>query len=289
MDIKEMKLAVEGWLKEYFENKGSYNQKLYESMSYSIEVGGKRIRPILMMLTYDLYKEDYREILPMASAVEMIHTYSLIHDDLPCMDDDDLRRGKPTNHIKFGEAVAVLAGDALLNEAMNIMLKSSISNGMPWLKASYVIAKSSGAEGMVGGQIVDILSEGKNISAEELNYMHEKKTGELIICSILAGAILGNAPEEEINILRSYGEKLGLAFQIEDDILDVIGDEKLLGKSIHKDSKSHKNTFVSLYGLDTCKKMCKDITDNCIKDLNRIPRNTQYLKEITLELLNRDF
>ena len=198
-------------------------------MIYSIKVGGKRVRPILMLLTYAMYKEDYRDILPFAAALEMIHTYSLIHDDLPCMDNDDLRRGKPTNHKIYGEAIAILAGDGLLNEAMIIMLNQCLDGNLNKIKASNLIAKASGAQGMIAGQICDILSEGKAISEEELLYMHRNKTGELIKVAIVCGAILGNANEEDLNNLNEYGDKLGLAFQIKDDILDVIGDVDVLG------------------------------------------------------------
>lgn len=284
-----LKLEIDNWLESYLKDKGSYNKKVYEAMYYSLSIGGKRIRPMLLLLSYSLYKDNYKDALPLAAAIEMIHTYSLIHDDLPCMDNDDLRRGKPTNHKIFGEALAILAGDALLNEAMNIMFKYSLENGNHGLKASYTICKAAGADGMIGGQVVDILGEGHSISKEELNYMHEKKTGELILASILAGAIAAEAPENELKILESFGKNLGLAFQIRDDILDVLGDEKLLGKTINKDITNKKSTFVTTYGIDKCKSMCEEITNSCIKDLNSIDRNTHQLEKLTLELLYRDF
>ena len=197
-NIRKTGKEIELWLKEYFENKGSYDKKVYEAMTYSLEAGGKRIRPALFLNTYSLYKEDYKKAMPIAAAIEMIHTYSLIHDDLPAMDNDDLRRGKPTNHKVFGEAIAILAGDALLNEAMNIMFEYSLKNGENALKASYIIAKASGVDGMIGGQVVDILSENKSIDLDELYYMHKKKTGELIKASVMAGAILGDANSNDI-------------------------------------------------------------------------------------------
>ena len=223
MKFNEMKKEINEVLLNYFSDKGTYNKVIYDSASYSLNIGGKRIRPILMLLTYSMYKENWRDILEFSSAIEMIHTYSLIHDDLPCMDNDDLRRGKPTNHKVYGENIAVLAGDTLLNEAMNLMMKFSLKNGEKSLVAAEKIASAAGPDGMIGGQVVDIINEGKKISEDELKYMHMKKTGALIKVSIVSGAILGEAPEDDIKKLEKFGENLGLAFQIKDDILDVIG------------------------------------------------------------------
>ena len=290
MKAEFFKTEIDNWLKKYFENRQGYNSLLYEAMGYSINVGGKRIRPVLMLLTYSMYKEDYTKIIDVASAMEMIHTYSLIHDDLPCMDNDDLRRGKPTNHKVFGEAMAVLAGDGLLNEAMSIMFKHCLKyTDVRSVDACRLIAEAAGAEGMIAGQEVDLLSENKAISDDELHYMHRKKTGEMIKASVISGAVLAGAPEKDIDILRTYGDKLGLAFQIKDDILDVIGDTKLLGKKVKSDEKDHKTTFVSTYGLDKCKDMCSDLTDECLKLLGSIGRNTEEIKEITMFLLKREF
>jgi geranylgeranyl diphosphate synthase, type II len=289
MDSKVLKIEVEGYLKEFFQDRNYYNKRIYEAMSYSINIGGKRIRPVLMLLTYHLYKEEYKSILPIAAAMEMIHTYSLIHDDLPSMDNDDLRRGKPTNHKVFGEALAVLAGDALLNEAMNLMFKFSLEKGREALRACSLISTASGAEGMIGGQVVDILSEGQKISEDQLLYMHSKKTGELIKASVLSGAILGGAPREEEELLGQFGEKLGLAFQIKDDILDVVGNTELLGKNTNCDSEHMKTNFISTYGLEDCKERCKNLTDECMAILSRLPRDTSSLKELTLFLLKREF
>lgn len=175
MEINNLKKDINEYLENYFSEKGSFNRIIYDSCSYSLNIGGKRIRPILLSLTYYIYKEDYRKVIPMAAAMEMIHTYSLIHDDLPCMDNDDLRRGKPTNHIKFQENIAVLAGDALLNEAMIIMMDYALKSENNALRAAHEIAVAAGAEGMIGGQVVDIISEGKKISQDELEYMHAKK------------------------------------------------------------------------------------------------------------------
>lgn len=287
MRIKQLKELVDNYLSNYFKDKGSYNSLIYDAASYSLNVGGKRIRPILFMLVYFMYKGEDKEIIDMASAIEMIHTYSLIHDDLPCMDNDDLRRGKPTNHKVYGENIAVLAGDALLNEAMILLMDFSIKHGKDALVAAREIAYAAGADGMIGGQVVDIINEGKRISKEELNYMHLKKTGELIRSSIVAGAILAEADKSEIDLLNKFGMNLGLAFQIKDDILDVTGDVEKLGKNTLADV--NKSNFITMYGLEECKVMCEDLTAECITILDKISVNTDILKELTIELLKRDF
>ena len=288
MIFSEIKDEINEFLKNYFNNKGSYNKIIYDSASYSLNIGGKRIRPMLMLLTYNMYKKNWREILEFSSAIEMIHTYSLIHDDLPCMDDDDLRRGKPTNHKVYGENIAVLAGDALLNEAMNLMMKCAIRDGEKVLIASQKIAEASGADGMIGGQIVDIINEGKKISEEELKYMHMNKTGELIKVSIVAGAILGEAPKEDIIKLERFGKNLGLAFQIKDDILDVIGNTEKLGKNVLSDEESNKTNFITMYGLDYCIKECERLTRESIEILDSLSVNTNDLKILTTKLLDRE-
>lgn len=287
MKIKQLKELVDNYLSNYFKNKGSYNSLIYDAANYSLNVGGKRIRPILFMLVYNMYKGKDKEIIDMAAAIEMIHTYSLIHDDLPCMDNDDLRRGKPTNHKVYGENIAVLAGDALLNEAMILLMDFSIKNGKDALVAAREIAYAAGADGMIGGQVVDIINEGKKISKEELNYMHLKKTGELIRASIVAGAILAEVDKSEIELLNKFGLNLGLAFQIKDDILDVTGDVNKLGKNTLADG--NKSNFITMYGLEECKVMCENLTDECIAILENISVNTDILKKLTIELLERDF
>ena len=287
MKIKQLKELVDNYLSNYFKDKGSYNSLIYDAASYSLNVGGKRIRPILFMLVYFMYKGEDKEIIDMAAAIEMIHTYSLIHDDLPCMDNDDLRRGKPTNHKVYGENIAVLAGDALLNEAMILLMDFSIKHGKDALVAAREIAYAAGADGMIGGQVVDIINEGKKISKEELNYMHLKKTGELIRASIVAGAILAEVDKSEIELLNKFGLNLGLAFQIKDDILDVTGDVNKLGKNTLADG--NKSNFITMYGLEECKVMCENLTDECIAILEKISVNTDILKKLTIELLERDF
>ena len=288
MEISVLQKEINEYLDNYFKNKGNYNKIIYDASSYSINVGGKRIRPILFILGYYIYKKEYKNVMQMACAIEMIHTYSLIHDDLPCMDNDDLRRGKPTNHKVYGENIAVLAGDNLLNEAMITMMDFALKNGGNSLKSAYEIASSAGAEGMIGGQVVDVMSEGKSISKEELEYMHAKKTGALIRCSILAGAMLADAPEEDLELLRKYGEKLGSVFQIKDDILDVIGDAKLLGKNVHVDEENNKTNFISVYGLEKCQSLCEDLSDECVNILKFLSVDADELVELTHRLLKRE-
>nr|WP_276576111.1 farnesyl diphosphate synthase [Oceanirhabdus seepicola] len=289
MEINQIKMLVDSWLNNYFKGKGTHESRIYESMEYSIVNGGKRIRPILAILTYELYKNDIEEILPMACAIEMIHTYSLIHDDLPCMDDDDLRRGKPTNHKVYGEGLAVLAGDGLLNEAFNVMLKEVTKNGEKHLEAATILGDASGVNGMIGGQVVDILSENKDISFEELSFIHAKKTGALLKSAILVGASIGGAPKAELEILSEFGSKIGLAFQIIDDILDVVGDEKKVGKNLRTDSSREKNTYVKFFSIDECRKRAVDLTNDCYSLLGRIGKNTEILEELTRFLLERDY
>lgn len=290
MNIKSLKEEVDQSLKAYFDREREYNKVLYDSMAYSINVGGKRVRPILMLLTYYIYKSDYKKALSPAMAIEMIHTYSLIHDDLPCMDNDDLRRGKPTNHKVFGEAVAVLAGDALLNESMKVLVDYSLEEGRDALRATKIIADAAGSDGMIGGQIVDIMNEEKEeISLDELNYMHLKKTGELIKASIMAGGVLAGASDKDIKKLEEFGYKLGLAFQIKDDILDVVGNAEDLGKNVHKDQECNKNNYITIFGLEECKDKCVNLTEECIEILSSIEGNTEPLKELTIGLLERKF
>lgn len=290
MKIIDLKNLIDDEVKKYFLDKEkTYNNVLFESMAYSINIGGKRIRPILMLLAYNIYKSNYQDILPVSIALEMIHTYSLIHDDLPCMDNDDLRRGMPTNHKVYGEAIAVLAGDALLNEAMNILLNFSLDKGNNALRASKVISEAASANGMIGGQIVDIINEGKdNISLEELNYMHTKKTGELIKAAVVAGGILGEAPENHIKCLEEYGYKLGLAFQIKDDILDVVGSVEKLGKNTKMDEDRNKTNFITIYGVKECENMCRTLTEECIEILSSLSKDCEELIELTNLLLQRE-
>lgn len=281
---------VEKLLMEYMPKEEGYQKTIMQAMNYSLSAGGKRLRPILTLESCKAVGGNEEDAIPFAMAIEMIHTYSLIHDDLPAMDNDDLRRGKPTNHKVFGDGIATLAGDALLNEAMIIMMNYSLKNGENALRASKEIAEAAGSEGMIGGQVVDIINEGKSqISEDELKYMHAKKTGELIRAAIVSGAILAEAPKKDIEAFDLFGRKLGLAFQIKDDILDVTGSTEKLGKKAHADEELNKCNFITMYGLEKCEKLCKDLSYESISLLNSITKDTSYLKELTLSLLEREY
>lgn len=260
---------------------------IYDAMNYSLLSGGKRLRPMLLLEFCRLCGGSYEASMPFACAIEMIHTYSLIHDDLPAMDNDDLRRGKPTNHVKFGEARAILAGDALLTRAFEIAASAKI-NCSAQIRAISALASAAGADGMVGGQIVDIESENKKISIDVLKYMHSLKTGALIKAACEIGGILGSADEDTLNIIRSFAENLGIAFQIRDDMLDVLGDEQLLGKPVGSDEKSHKNTYVSLLGLEKSQDLCYDFTEKALSDLKKLHGDTKLLAYITEKLAGRN-
>ena len=250
-DYKEI---FENELKSRIETINSSNQTLKDAMVYSLTVGGKRIRPVIMLAVAEVLCVDFNNVLPFAVALECIHTYSLIHDDLPAMDNDDLRRGKPTNHKVFGEAMAILAGDALLNYAYEIVLRSITDNNS--LSAGRLLALYAGAFGMVGGQALDILSENEIKDEQTLYKIHENKTGRLLLASTLIPSCLcGN---EGFDKLSEYGKNLGLLFQVTDDILDVTSSIDKLGKTINKDANENKLTFVTLYGLDGAKKYAKE-------------------------------
>lgn len=254
-----------------------------EAMQYSLEAGGKRIRPLLLFATMNAFGMDPKKGLLAACAIEMIHTYSLIHDDLPCMDDDDLRRGKPTNHKVFGEAAAVLAGDALLTYSFEVV--GSIPNDIasPEIKIKLVIemAKAAGIEGMVGGQVADMNGEGKNLTIEELEYIHIHKTGKILMYSVIAGALLSGAKSEEIMDLSAFAHHLGLAFQIRDDILDLEGNEEVIGKPVGSDTINQKSTYPSLLTMSGAKKALEIHIEEAKKYLKKTNLNTGLLSEIT--------
>lgn len=277
--------VVEESLTSFISGAENSPQKIiFDSMKYSLEAGGKRIRPVLLLETIKMMGGDCSAGIPFACAVEYIHTYSLIHDDLPAMDDDDLRRGKPTNHKVFGEAVAILAGDGLLNSAFEIMSGEILKNNcVGSVKAMNVIASCAGVNGMIAGQIVDIESEGRSISYEELRYLHSKKTGALIKASVMAGAYIAGANEEELKAVERYSENIGLAFQITDDILDVTGNTSELGKNTGSDIQNDKSTYVSLFGIEKAQLLAQD----CLKDAVESLGNFDSQRRLFMEELAR--
>ncbi|MBF6634177.1 MAG: polyprenyl synthetase family protein [Planococcus sp. (in: Bacteria)] len=266
----------------------SIPDSLKDSMHYSLQAGGKRIRPILLLaVLHELSGEEHPDALKVAAAIEMIHTYSLIHDDLPSMDDDDLRRGMPTNHKVFGEAVAILAGDALLTYSFGIVARLQHVSSDDKIRLIDLMSVSSGAEGMVGGQILDIEGEEKKLTLEELEQVHRLKTGALLTYSILAGGILAQASNEEIMALSRFGEHLGLAFQIQDDILDVTGTSQELGKTAGKDETSEKSTYPSLLTLPKAKEKLDFHASEAIKALESLEGEKSLLLHLTQLIVQR--
>lgn len=277
-------------LKEYIPSDSNYQKVIYEAMSYSLFAGGKRLRPVLMMGACEMCGENEDVCIPFASAMEMIHTYSLIHDDLPAMDNDDYRRGMPTNHIKFGEANAILAGDALLNRAFEVVSGYDIDgvDAKSVLRAINVMARSSGCDGMIGGQIVDIESEGEEISLEKLEYIHARKTGAIIRSSAVIGAILAGADEDRIKAVDEFAKNLGVAFQIRDDILDVIGDEEALGKPVGSDEENDKNTYVKIVGLEEAERLVSEYSEKAVSALSVFGDKAEFLIKLSEYLIDRE-
>lgn len=262
--------------------------RLAESMEYSLMAGGKRLRPILVMAAADAVGARGTDFVQAACGIEMIHTYSLIHDDLPAMDNDDYRRGKLTNHKVFGEALAILAGDALLTQAFEVILRQQGVPAQVLLEVLREMSIAAGPNGMVGGQVIDMLSEGKRISMEELRKMHMGKTGALFRAAIRSGAILGGASEAQLAALTTYADCFGLAFQITDDILDVAGDEAVIGKPVGSDERNEKSTYVTLTSLDEAKKLAADTVQQALEALEIFGDETKFLRDLVKMLLERN-
>ncbi len=268
--------------------KSCYNEEIVaDAMRYSLSNGGKRIRPVLVLEFCRLCGGDVKKALPFAAAIEMIHTYSLIHDDLPCMDDDDMRRGKPSCHKKFGEEYALLAGDGLLTLAFETLTKADLSDAQK-VSAVKALASHAGYQGMIGGQTVDLMSECKVVSLDRLRTMDNLKTGKLINCAAILGCIAANADEEKTERALKFTSAVGLAFQIVDDILDVTSTEEKLGKPIGSDSEKEKSTYVSLLGIEKSKEYAKELTGEAVNALSYFGDDAEFLKNLALKLLERD-
>ena len=292
-DYLRYKQLVESHLMDFLPDVDSKSCTICDAMRYSLEAGGKRIRPALLLGACEFAGGDIRQALPYACALEYVHTYSLIHDDLPAMDDDDLRRGKPTNHKVFGEAMAILAGDGLLTSAFEAMNKDlflyfdepvSVKRR---IRAIYEIAKGAGCRGMIAGQAADIEGEGKQCSKEMLDYIHINKTGALIIAAVRAGAHLAGADEKILTNLTDYAENLGLAFQIADDILDVVGIEEEMGKAKGHDIVKQKSTYPGLYGLEQSYERVHELTTRAIEIMAPYYDNAEFFTKLILELETR--
>ncbi|WP_318019885.1 polyprenyl synthetase family protein [Rossellomorea vietnamensis] len=261
---------------------------LKEAMIYSLQAGGKRIRPILLLAVIQTFNQNTRLGLNTASALEMIHTYSLIHDDLPSMDDDDLRRGKPTNHKMFGEAAAILAGDGLLTYSFQLIAEDSALTNDQKVKLIALLARCAGPEGMVGGQVADIEGENKRLTVQELENIHVHKTGKLLIFSVLAGGIISGASENELELLERFSYHIGLAFQIQDDILDIEGSEEMIGKPVGSDESKHKSTYPSLLSMKGAKEKLQFHLDEALTALTSMPVDSGLLAEIARLIVSRN-
>lgn len=284
-------LIVNNALDDYLVISDGPGSNIYKAMKYSLMAGGKRLRPVLALAVCEMLRGDRNEVLPYACAIEMIHTYSLIHDDLPAMDNDDYRRGIPTNHKVFGDALAILAGDALLNKAFELMLSHTVTNTdmlKVKLEAMQVIAQSAGAEGMIRGQVVDLESEGSAIPKETLEFMHRCKTGALIKAPVLASALLGGASENEYKQLLKYAENIGLAFQIKDDIMDVTGSMDQMGKAAGSDAASNKSTYVTLFGLDEAQELLNRAVNTAVNALDCFGEKAEFLKALAIFIKDRN-
>ena len=286
--ISEYAKRVEKEILEYIPISDCRQKTVFDSVLYSLNAGGKRLRPVIMLLTAEMIGLSDKEIMPFACALEMIHTYSLIHDDLPCMDDDDIRRGKPTNHRVYGEAVAVLAGDALLNMACEVVTSANYNaNPTAILKALRALYRASGALGMIGGQIIDIENEGKLIDKDTLFELHLLKTGALIRAAGEIPCIMGGCNKEATDAVVGYCNNLGIAFQIRDDLLDVYGDSVSLGKNIGSDEANDKTTYVTLYGREGSEKLVLEYTNKAKECLSLFGEKATILCELADFLTDR--
>ena len=289
-ELKQYQDLMNSELEKYIDTRECPEEVLNRSMEYSLMAGGKRLRPILVIATYQIFKKDIQECMSFAVAIEMVHNFSLIHDDLPGIDNDDFRHGKPTNHKQFNEATAILAGDGLLNYAYRVISKDLENSKKDDLakKIKTFQEFSDAVDKMIIGEFVDTDVEGKQISEETLEYIHKNKTGALLTLCVRMGAILSEASQEDLNRLTSYAEKIGLAFQIKDDILSEEGDEKVLGKPVGNDKILEKCTYVSKYGLEGAKKKLEELTKDAIEELKVYNEKAEFLIELAQYIKERN-
>lgn len=286
--MKERKTLIDNRLSELLTTEVTSFKTLYESMNYSLMAGGKRIRPILMMATLETLGKDATPYLDIGCALECVHTYSLIHDDLPAMDNDDLRRGKPTNHVVYGDGLAILAGDGLLTFAFELMARQEQVDPAKLADIISTFAYAAGPAGMVGGQAFDLESEGnKSIGIDGLKLLHKTKTGVIFKAAIDIAAILGDATQEEKKALDAYALQMGLTFQITDDILDFTGDEKTLGKPVGSDEKNNKATYVTIFSLEEARRLAKQSADEAVKALQPFGEKARILIDLVEYMLVR--
>lgn len=286
--FKQQSARVEHWLERLLPAANVAPATIHEAMRYSIFAGGKRLRPALVIATGEAFDANEQALLPAACALEMIHTYSLIHDDLPAMDNDDLRRGRPTNHKVYGDAMAILAGDALLTQAFITLSNLEGVSAETKVRVTTEVAQAAGTvNALIGGQVLDIQNEGKQVTAQELDAIHRAKTGALIRCCVRVGAIIGGASEGELALLTEYAEKAGLAFQVADDVLDATATSEELGKTAGKDEASQKATYVSLYGIEIARQRAAQLCQEAIAAVQKIKRETTPLEAIARFIVER--
>ncbi len=290
VQLKKYQEQVNNELEKYSRKKDVPEKVLNNSMEYSLMAGGKRLRPILVIATYEIFGKNINKCIPYAVAIEMVHNFSLIHDDLPGIDNDDFRHGKPTNHKKFNEATAILAGDGLLNQAYIVISEDLIKSESEELKNKLKVFNefSTAVDRMIAGEYIDTEYEGKQITDEYLEYIHKNKTGALLKLCVRMGAILANANEKDLEKLTKYAEKIGLAFQIKDDILSEEGNEEILGKPVGNDKELEKCTYVSKYGLQGAKKILEEITKEAIEELKEYGDRAEFLRELALYIKDRN-
>lgn len=290
VQLKKYQEQVNNELEKYLRKKDVPEKILNNSMEYSLMAGGKRLRPILVIATYEIFEKNINKCIPYAVAIEMVHNFSLIHDDLPGIDNDDFRHGKPTNHKKFNEATAILAGDGLLNQAYIVISEDLIKSESEELKNKLKVFNefSTAVDRMIAGEYIDTEYEGKQITNEYLEYIHKNKTGALLKLCVRMGAILANANEKDLEKLTKYAEKIGLAFQIKDDILSEEGNEEILGKPVGNDKELEKCTYVSKYGLQGAKKILEEITKEAIEELKEYGDKAEFLRELALYIKDRN-
>ncbi len=266
------------------------SEPIVEAMKYSLMAGGKRIRPVLCLAAAEAVGGRPQAVLPAACALEMVHTYSLIHDDLPAMDNDDLRRGKPTCHVAFDEATAILAGDALLTLAFQVLssVQSTTENqAYGWLEVIHIISNAAGYRGMIRGQMLDMAAEGQHLTVDELKSMHALKTGALIEASLLCGALLADARKRQMDILKTYARNIGLAFQVTDDILNVEGNPKLMGKAVGTDELRAKSTYPAVLGMEKSRQFAKNLVDKALQTLENFDKKADPLRALAAYIIDR--
>jgi len=288
--LERRRRQIDNALERWVIGEDEFPPQVHKAIRYSLFAGGKRLRPILTLAAAEAAGGKAAEALPAACALELVHTYSLIHDDLPAMDDDDLRRGRPTSHKVFGEAVAILAGDALLTEAFRLLARLDLMKHVPFrrrLAAIQTVALSAGSQGMVGGQVMDMASEGEEISPDILQYIHAHKTGALIGAAAAVGGIISGGSRREVRALEEYGRKIGLAFQIVDDLLDVQGEEGQMGKTVGKDRAKGKATYPAFFGMAESLRKAEDLVREAVACLDPFNRRANPLREIARYILQR--